>query len=61
MSVIYVEYWDKDKNSTEDRLVSGYFELVSKSDSHLTIRSKTNEITIPMRKIEKIKEKIKSE
>ena len=53
----YVEYKDRNEFG-EIEIVSGLFDVLEENDKFIKIRTKSNILTIPFHKIEKIKEKI---
>ncbi len=53
----YVEYKDRTAYGETD-IVKGIFEVIEENDKFIKIKTSKNIITIPFRRIEKIKEKL---
>ena len=56
MKDVFIEYLERDKLG-KDRVVSGYFKLISENSNSIKVRSGKNFITIPMSRLLKMKEK----
>lgn len=53
----YIEY--RDRNEFNDtKIVKGIFEVIEENNNFIKIKTNKNIITIPMSKIEKIKERL---
>lgn len=55
MKRVFIEYVDTDGQGRE-KIVQGYFELISKEDNRITIRSGKNVLILPDHRWHKIKE-----
>lgn len=51
--IVFISYLDDNDNS-----VSGYFELVAEREHYVKVKNDTNILTIPYKRIKKIKERI---